>query len=172
MNRFDVAPLPGYPLEIGLQAAALLNGSHKWLRELGEVDEATLVWQPFENGHSIGALMLHIADVEAWWIETVLAGRELSEEEIRRHLSEDTDQYGVRWPVPPRVPLAEYLDALQNVRSRTLKTLQEVEDLSETRIRSESEFTLRWIVNHVIQHESYHGGQAVLIKLMAERSSR
>ncbi|MGV3616058.1 MAG: DinB family protein [Fimbriimonas sp.] len=169
MKRHDIAPLAGYSPAIGLLAAALQDGTQEWLRQLGEVDEDALTWQPFEGGHSIGALILHIADVEAWWIETVLAGRELSEAEVRRHLSEETDQYAVRWPVPPRMPLTEYLAILSSVRTRTLETLKAVGDPAETRARGQSEFTLRWIVNHVVQHESYHGGQAVLIQLMAER---
>jgi uncharacterized damage-inducible protein DinB len=29
--------------------------------------------------------------------------------------------------------------------------------------------TVRWILHHVIEHESYHLGQAVLLSLMRER---
>ena len=33
----------------------------------------------------------------------------------------------------------------------------------------EVEFTLRWLLHHVITHEAYHGGQAVLLSIMKQK---
>jgi len=32
-------------------------------------------------------------------------------------------------------------------------------------MRGEREFTLSWLMTHVIVHEAYHGGQAILLLL-------
>jgi uncharacterized damage-inducible protein DinB len=30
-------------------------------------------------------------------------------------------------------------------------------------------FTARWVLGHVVQHDSYHGGQAVLLSLLYDQ---
>lgn len=132
------------------------------------MDVETLTWQPFPGGHSIGALLLHIADVEAYWIETVIAGRELSPEEQTEMLSDSTDQYAVDWPTPPAEPFEYYDRILSRVRTRTIETLRSFQVPEDVRT-GRSEYTVRWIVAHALHHESYHGGQAVLLKLLKEK---
>ena len=166
----DIAPSAEHNPELGLLFASLEDGTREWRGELGDVSIEQLVWQPFPGGHSVGGLLLHIADVEGWWIETVLAGRERSEEEVRQMLSEETKQSSVEWPTPPAEPFAYYDEILQSVRRRTRETLREFPDAAaRVRYGDENEFTPRWILSHVVQHDSYHGGQAVLLKLMHER---
>lgn len=170
MIRYDVGPMPGYPAEIGTLLSALEDGTRHWRQELGDVSAEEIVWQPFPGGHSIGALLLHIADVEAYWIETVIAGRELSAEEQAELLSEVTDQYAVNWPVPPLEPFSYYVGILRRVRARTVETLKGFQDPADLRA-GRNEYTVRWIVAHVLHHESYHAGQAVFLKLLRERAS-
>jgi len=102
---YDIAPLTGMHPEIGLLAAALEDGTREWREELGRVSPDALVWQPFPGGHSIGALILHNIDVEAYWIEQFCAGKNRPEGEERLLLSEETHQYSVEWPKPPKKPL-------------------------------------------------------------------
>src|SRR5436853_2072586 len=102
MQRHPFAALDFASHDIGLLAAALEDATSEWREELDDVDEDTIVWQPFPGGHSIGGLILHMADVEAWWFETVAAGKARPVGEEERLLSEETQQYGVSWPTPPR----------------------------------------------------------------------
>jgi uncharacterized damage-inducible protein DinB len=173
-KRLDVKPVEGMDRQLGLLTAMLEAGTRDWREELGEVPDEAVIWQPFPDGHSIGAIILHIADAEAYWIEEVMARKERSPEELALLLSEETDQYVPRWPTPPAQPLSWYYGIHDRIRERTLKTLKQYDDPERisTRTRrdgSQWEFPLRWILHHVITHEAYHGGQAVLINLQYAR---
>jgi uncharacterized damage-inducible protein DinB len=168
---YDVEPASGYPVEYGLLVSALQDGTREWREELGDVSIEEIVWQPYKQGHSIGAVILHMIDVEAFWVETAALGRERDPDEIRELLSEETDQYGFNWVVPPRQPLSYYLELQDRVRARTLESIKSFPDPATVIDREgwSSALTVRWILNHVVAHEAYHGGQAVMLKAMYER---
>jgi len=170
---FDIEPANGYPAEYGLLVSALQDGTREWREELGDVPDEAVVWQPYKDGHSIGGLILHMIDVEAFWIETAALSRERDEAEIKELFSSETDQYAFKWVVPPRKPLAYYLELQDKVRARTLESIKHFGDPA-TVIDQEgwsSSVTLRWILNHVTSHESYHGGQAMMLKVLFERAN-
>ena len=166
MPRVDIVPVADAEIQIGLLLATLENVTHEWTRELGSLPDEFVTWQAFPGGHSIGALILHIADVEAHWLHRVASGVERSAEELKTLLSEETDQYAVQWPVPPPYPLGWYLEQHRAIRERTRQYILTQTDPVKTSLRRETEFTLRWLLGHVISHEAYHGGQAVLLALM------
>ncbi len=167
MAARDVLPVQGLHPELGLLLAMFEDGTREWREELGEVDEETVVRQAFPNGHSIGAVLMHIADVELWWIQEVAAGRPVSAEDEERLLANQTDQDAVKWPAPPRQPLAWYYEQLDEIRARTERIVRELKDPEHIARRDNGrEYTLRWILHHVITHEAYHGGQAVLLSLL------
>lgn len=169
---YDVAPADGYPLEYGVLVASLQDGTREWRSELGDVSEEEIIWQPYERGHSIGAIILHMIDVEAFWIETAALGRERPAGEAEELLSDQIDQYGFDWVVPPKRPLSYYIELQDKVRARTLESIKDFPDPSTviTRDGWSASMTLRWILNHVINHEAYHGGQAVMLKAMYDKS--
>lgn len=169
-NRVDIVPDAGAAEPgIALLLAVLDNTTREWREdELGDVPDETVGWQPFPHGHSIGALILHIADVEAFWLHEVAAGRARTDEERRALLSQETDQDAVRWPVPPRQPLSWYFAGHDEVRARTRELILPLTDLERATPHREADFTLRWLLGHVIAHEAYHGGQAVFLSLMRQ----
>lgn len=157
--------------DIGVLAASLEDATREWREEIGDVDEDTVVWQPFPGGHSIGGLILHMADAEGWWFEEMAGGKSRPDGEAQMLLSEETKQYGVEWPVPPRQPLSWYYDVADKVRQRSLRTLAELDD-PDRYVEGEGwsrSYNVRWIVAHVAGHESYHGGQAVLLKIIKQK---
>lgn len=165
----DVRPVEGYEPEIGLLLATLEDGTREWQEELGDVSEDSLIWRPFPNGPSIGAQLMHIAEVEAWWIAEVVGGRPLTDEFKRTVLADGTDVYADRWGEAPRMPLAAYFDVLAEVRARTRELLRDEQgDRLLHPDPNRPRLTVRWIVGHVVQHESYHGGQAVLLQRLAK----
>ena len=169
MARVDIIPVAGAETQIGLLLSVLEDVTQEWTRYLGDVSEEAILWQPFPGGHSIGALMLHIADVEAYWIYQIGAGNIRSEEEEKRLLSEETNQGNVQWPVPPAEPFSWYQEQCAAIRARTRETVLAINDPEHVGKRRNEEFTLRWLLNHVISHEAYHGGQAVLLSLIYSR---
>ncbi|MCH8273551.1 MAG: DinB family protein [Armatimonadetes bacterium] len=172
-NPADIRSLEGMHRELGLLLAVLQAGTMDWRKELGEVSDESVVWQPFAGGHSIGLCVLHLADAESYWIETVAAGRERDEQEIALLLSRETQQYSVKWPDPPRLPLPWFYEQQDKIRDRTIETVRSIGDPDSVGRREKDgetyTFTLRWILQHLIAHESHHGGQAVLLKLMHDK---
>lgn len=161
----DVAPFPGMDVQVGLLLAVLDEGTNEWRKQLGEVPDEAVVWQPFPEGHSVGTLILHIADVEAYCIGEIGAGKPRTAEEKQALLSEETQQYAVRWPAPPARPLSWYLAEHDRVRARTRQTVSVLGGPQHAGTRPgtpDTEFTLRWLLSHVITHEAYHGGQRLL----------
>lgn len=157
--------------EVALLLAVLEDATREWREELEPVSDEELLRQPFPGGHSIGAVILHIADVEAHWLHEVAAGCTRTEEEVRTLLGDETDQYAVRWPTPPARPLLWYVALHDRVRARTRELIAPMDDLDQVGYRGGTPFTLRWLLAHVIEHEAYHGGQAVLLKLIAENGT-
>ena len=168
-QRVDVLPVAGLDVQTGLLLAMLDDGTNEWREELGAAPDETVVWQPFSGGHSIGALILHIADVEAYWLHQVGAGQARSEEELTRLLSQETQQYDVSWPRPPAQSLSWFLAQHDEIRARTRQIISTWDDPALVRPRKDAEFTRRWLLHHVLTHEAYHGGQAILLSILHGR---
>ncbi len=165
-HHFDVSPLPGYPLEYGLLLASLEDSSREWRGELGEVPQPLMSWQPYRHAPSIGANLLHIAFVEAWWVESFCLGGEVPTELDSKISLEGTSVDNLMWGTPPDEPLSYYFDLLDTVRQRTLEFVKEFPEPESVKANNWGTMTLRWVLAHVVQHDSYHGGQAVLLKYL------
>lgn len=71
----------------------------------------------------------------------------------------------MQWPTPPRKPLAWYLEQQDTIRTRTREIIRTLNDPEMAIPCKGQTFTLRWLLHHVLTHEAYHGGQAVLLAL-------
>ncbi len=171
----DVVPVEARIDVIGLLLGLLQAGTHNLRRMLGEMNEETLIWQPYPNGHSIGAILIHVAACEAGWLHLVAAGQETPLDlEERLMGGPSIDQYAGIWPAPPRKPLSWYYAQHDKIRARTIALVRELPDPDEVRTvvwSPNRTCTVRWILHHIIEHEAYHLGQAVLLSLMKEQMS-
>lgn len=145
------------------------QATHEWLGELGDdVTEAELTWQAFPDGHSIGSVLTHIAEVEAYWLHHIACGEPYHDLEAEV-LNAVIDQDAVKWPTPPPRPLSFYKALLASTREKTKVLITTLGNPSHSVLRGEREFTLSWLMTHVIVHEAYHGGQAVLLLLQQRK---
>jgi uncharacterized damage-inducible protein DinB len=111
-------------------------------------------------------LLLHNAAVEAYWLQQVLAG-ETTDPELWRTLRDDkVDQFAGKWGKPPKKSLKWYYEQQDTVRRHTLEILSQQTDTTAL-FGAETKFSLRWLVHHVITHEAYHSGQALLLADLA-----
>lgn len=148
----------------------MLDGTREWRGEMDpDLPVEAIVWQSHENAHSIGSVIMHIISVEVYWFEQFALGEAMSEEEKRLFLWEETDQDKGIWPPPPKEPLQWYFDLHDRVRARTMESVKRWGPPDKAIVRRDNEFTLRWVFGHVVQHESYHGGQAVLLQELWKR---
>lgn len=152
--------------EIALCLALMNNGTHEWRKHLGDVSADALAWQPVPSGHSIGAVLLHMADIGGNWLHDAAHGKTRSAEERQTLLSAETNQYGRIWPAPPAKPQSWFYEQQDAVRQRSIADFQAVTNVADSRPFRDTRYTLRWLLSHTIAHESYHGGQAVLLHEM------
>lgn len=170
MWKEDIAPVPGFRPEIGLLLASLQDGTREWRQNLGEPPIEAITWQATPSGHTIGALILHMIDVEVYWLEHVIGGRERDEEDERLLMSAEVRQYEGVWPGPPAKPISWYYELQDRYRKRLWKSLETIEPDTFFSTGEQIESTARWVVSHIAQHDSYHGGQAVLIHELWKRN--
>lgn len=168
-KSYDVAPLEGCHPQMGLMAAMLEDGTREWREELGKISPEGIVWQPFPGGHSIGAVLLHIIEVEVFWIEAFCMGMPTTKAEAKELMSAQIKQYSVKWPVPPKRPISYYYGLQDGVRARTLRHIKALTEPQAMKSREKYDVTVRWVLSHVVEHESYHGGQIVLLKELFKR---
>jgi uncharacterized damage-inducible protein DinB len=160
----DAAPLPGYQEPYGLLCAILQDGTNEWRWELDQdLSEDAVVWQPHPGMHSIGAIILHIAAVEVFWFERFALGLDPDPAEWKLVMWDETDVDEWRWPEPPRKPISWYFELHDRIRARTLESIKKWPPADTAREHRGEPKTLRWVFGHVIQHEAYHGGQAVIL---------
>lgn len=169
----DAAPLPGFPEPYGLLCAILQDGSNEWRSELswGGVDDEAVIWQPYQGSPSIGALVFHMIMAEVYWFERFVLDLPWDPEERKLILVDETDVDEGRWPEPPRQPIQWYFDLHDKVRARTLEAVKRWPEAHAAKEGHGDQITMRWVLGHVIQHESYHGGQAVMLHEMWKRRS-
>lgn len=166
----DAKPLPDYQEPYGLLCAILQDGTNEWRLELDpRLDEDAIAWQPFPGSHSIGGVVMHIMAVEVFWFEQFVLDLPTDPEELKLTLAKETDVDEGRWPEPPRKPLSWYFEQHDRIRARTLESIKRWPASDSSKALHGSPRTFRWVLGHVIQHEAYHGGQAVLLQELWKR---
>lgn len=132
-----------------------------------------LIGKPaFLGAHSIGGLVLHIGEAEWFWMQMVVCGHELTEE----------DKQAPYWDVLDDVDgvarkgfTTEFcLQEIDRIRNQTRDVLFSFSDKDLERIITferkgeTTEYNLRWILHRLIDHEAQHKGQILMLKrLMA-----
>jgi uncharacterized damage-inducible protein DinB len=132
-----------------------------------------LIGKPaFLGAHSIGGLVLHIGEAEWFWMQMVVSGHELTDE----------DRTAACWDILDdleRVARSGYtaefcLSEIEKIRNQTRDVLFSYNDKDLERIITferkgqTTEYNLRYILHHLIDHEAQHKGQIFMLKrLMA-----
>lgn len=114
---------------------------------LDRVDAETWDWKPAAHPsvRSIGDIVRHLCDAEAYWIDRVIHGKEWLRH--TRELWLDSEATLQRWRVIRTQTLA-YLDGLSPAR------------LADTKVDHRGNLVnIGWILWHVFQHEAHHRGQ-------------
>ena len=172
MRRRVLTPQPGVSTGIGYYLA----GMEEVRRQVQVVVKAIpddLIGKPaFLGAHSIGGLVLHIGEAEWFWMQMVVSGHKLTEE----------DKQAPYWDVLDDVDgvarngyTTEFcLKEIELIRNQTRDVLFSYNDKDLERIISferngeMTEYNLRYILHRLIDHEAQHKGQIFMLKrLMA-----
>jgi uncharacterized damage-inducible protein DinB len=166
MSIYDVAPVEAFHPELGLLLATWADSTREWRRNLGEPSDEALVWQPYREGPSIGGLMLHMAACERYWLQDFAVGVKLDPNDPAIAYDAQVDQYVPHWATPPAHPLAWYFEVLDSTRAEMVALVSAERDPTRLMPRRDYHVSYRWILAHLVEHDSYHGGQAVLLHEM------
>jgi uncharacterized damage-inducible protein DinB len=132
-----------------------------------------LIGRPaFLGAHSIGGLVLHIGEAEWFWMQMVVSGHQLTEEDKKAPYWDVLDDVD---GVARNGYTTEFcLREIEKIRNQTRDVLFSYNDKDLERIISferrgeTTEYNLRWILHHLVDHEAQHKGQILMLKrLMA-----
>jgi uncharacterized damage-inducible protein DinB len=169
MKTLDVAPVEGMHPELGLLLATWADSTREWRKNLESPPVEALVWQPYPEGPSIGGLMLHIAACERYWLQSFAAGAPVDPNDTAIAYDAQVDQYVPAWAAPPVQPLAWYFAVLDTTHAEMVALVKTEREPDRLLPRRDYQVSYRWILAHLIEHDSYHGGQTVLLHEMWKR---
>lgn len=166
--RRDFPKVEGVTPEIARSLAAMEEVREQLRRSVREISDEDMARLAFTGAHSIGALTLHIGEAEWFWMNCVILGHKLTDEDRRQPF----------WDVlgdPEGFASKNYstqfcLDTADGIREETRRFLATLDDsgldntYSHTRDETTMETSLRWILHHLVDHEAQHKGQILMLK--------
>ena len=168
MRRRLLTSHPGLATNIGYYLSGMeevrgqLNAAVKTIPD-------DLIGKPaFLGAHSIGGLVLHIGEAEWFWMKMVVSGQELTEEVKNAAYWDILDDLE---RVARNGYTAEFcLSEIEKIRNQTRDVLFSYNDKDLERIiiferkGQATEYNLRYILHHLIDHEAQHKGQIFMLK--------
>lgn len=173
MSTHTLTPTEGLTSAIGLLFAGMEEVRGQLDKALQGMTTEDIGKRAVPGAHSIGAIMLHIAEAEWWWMQCVVSGHKLTPE----------DRQAPYWDVLKHPDAfaakgfsAEFcVEQASKIREQSRGILAGFSDEDLERIfvferrGVVHEHTLRWILHHLIDHEAQHKGQILMLRrLLAE----
>ncbi len=155
--------------QIGLLYAMQQELRERLLKAIAELTPSQMVWVPEDGGNSIGMIVLHIAEAELFWMQYVGTGNDLTPEQKAEFR---TTEFGdPKAPPLPEKPVGWFSERLHEARRTTQTFYATLADAALHDRRPfvddegrEYEFSLRWIIYHLLEHEAGHRGQILTLR--------
>ena len=161
-HKLLITPVAGYSPHIGVLVATLQRCREttiRWVQDL-TIHQLDYLWD--ENANTIGALLLHMAAIEAAYQEYTFTGRNIL----------DNPERIAKWEIPMYLddparqsikgqPIDYYLDELQAMRTLTLQQLRQYDDswLWQEAPWNDAVANNYWMWYHVYEDEINHRGE-------------
>jgi len=169
IERNVIEPVAGVSNEIGFYLAEM-NEVREQLREaVSDLTREQVAERAVEGAHSIGALALHIGEAEWYWIECVIGGHKLTDEDKNSQfwdVLKDPEKFGRL-----NFSAEDCLRVVGEIREGARAKLASLNDddldgklFHMERRENKYEFSLRWILHHLVDHEAQHKGQILMLK--------
>jgi uncharacterized damage-inducible protein DinB len=172
MQRRVLTPHPGLSTGIGYYLSGMEEVRAQTVAAVKTIPDALIGKPAFLGAHSIGGLVLHIGEAEWFWMQMVVKGRQLTEEDKKAPYWDILDD--VEAVVRNRFTTEFCLQEVEKIRNQTRDVLFSYNDkdlertITYERHGQPTEHNLRWILHHLIDHEAQHKGQILMLKrLMA-----
>jgi uncharacterized damage-inducible protein DinB len=172
MSRHLLTPHAGLTTGIGYYFSGMQEVREQLCEAVKGIPDEQLGRPAFAGAHSIGALALHIGEAEWWWMQCVVSGHKLTEQDRKAcywDVLKDPDGFAGKGYT------ADFcLQEIEGIRNQTRDLLSALNDNHLESIRTferrgeNHEHSLRWILHHLADHEAQHKGQILMLKrLMA-----
>ena len=172
MRRRQLTPHPGLSTGIGYYLSGMEEVRNQLKVAVKNIPDDLIGKPAFLGAHSIGGLVLHIGEAEWFFMQMIVSGHQLTEEDSKEPYWDILDDLE---RVARNGYTAEFcLNEIEKIRNQTRDVLFSFNDKDLQRIipfernGETTEYNLRWILHHLIDHESQHKGQIFMLKrLMA-----
>lgn len=155
--------------EIGRALWAFENTRSRTLRSLENLPPDALDAQPPVGDNTIGTLLYHIAEAEAWWIYEIILEYAAYPPEIAALFPyKDRDEQEILTGLRGH-SLDTYLHRLSFVREKVLEVYNKMrlEEFRQVHIREDNmeqlSVSAEWVLHHLMQHEAEHRGHIQVI---------
>jgi uncharacterized damage-inducible protein DinB len=172
MSQRVLTPHPGLSTGIGYYLSGMEEVREQLIKAVKDIPNDVIGKPAFLGAHSIGGLVLHIGEAEWFWMQMVVSGHRLTEEDKKAAYWDVLDDVDC---VSRQGHTTEFcLQEVEKIRNQTRDVLFNYNDSDLERLipfernGKQTEHSLRWILHHLIDHEAQHKGQILMLKRMAE----
>jgi len=170
MKQRVLTPHPGLSTGIGYYLASMEEVRGQLVAAVKDIPNDIIGKPAFLGAHSIGGLVLHIGEAEWFWMQMVVSGHQLTEEDEKAPFWDILDN--VDSVARNGYTTAFCLQEIEKIRNQTRDVLFSYSDKDLERMYERPDkplvHNLRYILHHLIDHEAQHKGQILMLKrLMA-----
>lgn len=153
----------GFTPQVGVLVSMLNDLSNRVERTVKDLDAEGVDFLLDENANSIGTLIMHLAATEKIYQVYTFEKREFNDEEAEAwgtamSMGKDAQKKFTGKDVK------EYLESFKKVRAKTLEYLKTKDDAWLSENTFDNSMNHYWAWFHVMEHQSSHLGQILLIK--------
>jgi uncharacterized damage-inducible protein DinB len=171
-SRLTIVGVPGFEPEIGRVVWMLEETRQRTKAGLFGLADDQLDWTRASAAHSkcnsIGALLYHIAAIEADWLYAEILEAEVYPSEVLDLFPEDVRDDGGHLTFAQGVRLDAHLLRLDAVRERVLAAFSGMSLKEFRRERNLPDYTVtpEWVLHHLMQHEAEHRGEIEMLRVV------
>lgn len=158
-----IGPQDGFTSEIGTMVSMLNDLSNRVEFTVKDLDTEELDFLMDDKANRIGSLIMHLAATEAFYQVYTFENREFNKQEKKQW--EDAMDLGEKARKKFQGhDVNYYLDVYKEVRKKTLELMKEKDDAWFASVPEGYNMNNYWAWYHVMEHQSSHLGQILLIK--------
>ena len=147
------------------------------LNGISGLTKEQLFREPVPGEFCIGAYLLHLGECDLGWLQ-VMDGKEPDEELKKKSYHDSWFDSGKNFN-PPKDPIevAEYIDTITKCRQKVLDYITTLDDSvldQKFTVKRNydgkevlKEYTRKWIIYHLVEHEAHTRGQMFMLIRMA-----